>query len=457
MDAVREILIAVRDAASSAEGVRVDDDAVEHVLALASVRFSHRREPDKSKDLLEQAIAGALAHGSVAVDRAAIDAAADSLAGVPAVGGAGLAALEATLIARGLLPPTGAAALVERIGLTLSGLGLRPRRPRAVVLVLDDQAVRIGDCLASTVAEFVFGAPERVVTIDVGSIKEPSMLSGLVGTTQGYVGFGMALPIHEVAQKPFSVVRFLGIDASHPSVRALIAQVIFNGYLSDAMGRRIYLSSAVVFLEAGYRADPLRGFGFAAGVTTPRDGDADPPTVAVALVGEELTGECDLIVSPPRGLRIAGRGSIASILRELADSYRVAGVELTWSTDVEHFLADAAANLSTPRLRERRVEEQLGRVVRPHLQIGSRPVRLTVDVASSALIAEVRPAPHPETARLDSGGANLDAEPGRRLAPVRSTRRVIARVSSTTDGSNDGSNRGAQPRPIDPSNPVIRD
>ncbi len=127
--AVREILRTVRAASEAGSGIVVDDAALEQVLALASVRFPHRRQPDKSKDLLEQAIAQSLARGETAVSREDVDAAADRLAGAPAAGGERLAELAEALVTRSLVGSADATALIDRIGIGLAGLTLRPERP----------------------------------------------------------------------------------------------------------------------------------------------------------------------------------------------------------------------------------------------------------------------------------------------------------------------------------------
>jgi ATP-dependent Clp protease ATP-binding subunit ClpC len=388
-DAVRHILRAVRDSISMGRGVWVEDAALDHVLAIASARMPHRHEPDRTKDLLEQAVAGALSRGKTTVDRAAVEAAADALVGMPAVDGSRLVALEAELQNLGLLTPAESTAFVERLGITLTGLQLRPERPRAVVLVVEEQSTDSSSRLASTLAQFAFGAPDRVVAINVGSITEPSMISGLLGTSQGYVGYDAALPIHEVAQKPFCVVRIQNVADCHPIVRAVIAKAISNGFISDATGRRIYLSSAILLLEVSRAAHSARRFGFGAQSAPAQKTALNAGSIlAPALVGDELAAEIDLVVTPPLATSLGCGELVERLIRQLAARYLVAGVELSWEPAVEQFLVDGATQLPTTRLRESHVEEQVGRAVRPSLVEATRPMRLTVAVSPSGLRVE---------------------------------------------------------------------
>ena len=323
------------------------------------------------------------------MDRQAVDVAADGLAGVPAITDERIAAMGAELRSLGLLESADAGAVAQRLSLTLAGLGLHPERPKAVVLMLDDHTSDAGGRLAATIAEFVFGSSDRVVTIDVGSITEPNMLSGLLGTSQGYVGYGTALPIHEIANKPFSVVRVRNVSGCHPVVRTVLARAIRDGFVADATGRRIHLSSTILLLEAGRSGTAARRLGFRARDTAmPEPGAATGALESAAkLVGDELAAEIDLALTPlaatgPSGAALAGR-----LVRQLAARYLEAGIELSWDLGVEEYLNEGATRLTTARLRERHVEEQLGQAVQPHLRQAARPLRLEVAATPSGLMA----------------------------------------------------------------------
>ena len=337
---VREILRAVRDAIAADLGVAVDDAAIDHAILVASARMPHRREPDRAKDLIEQAVASALARGETRVDRQAIDAAADGLAGVPAVTAARIAALEAELLSLELLQAGDAESLTQHLSLTLAGLQVHPERPRAVVAVVDGVAADAGERLASTIAAAVFGSADRVVSIDVGSITEPSMLSGLLGTSQGYTGYGNPLPIHEVANKPHAVVRVRNVSDCHQVVRTLLARAIRDGFATDATGRRIHLSSAILLLEARRRGATARALGFRVsdGAVPEAESASFAAPSATALVRDELASEIDFVVVPTAATGPAGARLARHLVRQLAAGYLAAGIELSWDGGVEAYL-----------------------------------------------------------------------------------------------------------------------
>jgi ATP-dependent Clp protease ATP-binding subunit ClpC len=390
-EAVRAMLAAHRDAIAKTCRVGVDDAALDRLLEVTTVRASHRREPDRSRDLLDQAVARAIAVGGSMVTSADIEATAAAVSGAPEVTDASLAALERALVGRGLLSVTDAANVIDRLGTTYAGLVLRPQRPRATVLVLRSGVVD-GLAVAETLAGGVFGGPERVIAINVGAIGEPGAISGFLGTPQGFIGHGSHLPIHGLAERPHSVLLLGGVDASHEQLRSLLARAILDGFLTDAGARRIGLSSAVVVLEATLPRRGGRRLGFrtgdslaATGQTAPGPG-TDHGSFAVAAVGRELAAECDLVVIPCDDA-VDGRGWVAQLLGRLATSYRSAGVHLAWEPEVEALLA-ADLPAVAAREREAAVESRLGRAIRPLLRARPGPWRVRIRHGASGLVAE---------------------------------------------------------------------
>ena len=390
--AVRRMLGAHRDAIAASHGVTVDDEALDRMLQLTAATASHRREPDRSRDLLDQVVARAIAEGATDVACRDVETVALAASGAPEVTDEALAALARALVRRGLLRDPDAVALVDRLATTFSGLALAPRRPRATVLLLSTPDGSDGLAIAEELATHVYGGAERVISIGVGGITEPSAISGFLGTTQGFIGHGDTLPIHGLAERPHSVLLLRGVDAAHLAFGGMVARALRDGYFTDAGARRIGLSQAIVVLEARApgRARRTLGFGPAGTGSAP----TLATTLAVAAVGADLAAECDLAIVLPAltgdGGTGAGRAWVADTLGRLAESYRAAGVELAWEPEVETTLAADLGTVS-PRERERAVEIRVGRAVRPCLRSGRRPVRARVRGTSSGLVADAEP------------------------------------------------------------------
>jgi ATP-dependent Clp protease ATP-binding subunit ClpC len=394
-DAVRAMLAAHRDAIAVTHRIMVGDAAIERLLVLTTSRLSHRREPDRSRDLLDQAVARAIAAGADAVTTTDLEATAAAASGAPEVTDETLAGLERSLVREGLLRDADATRLVDRLGLAFAGLTLRPERPRATVLVLRSAGGPDGLAVAEALATQVLGGPERVISIGVGGIRDPNAISGFLGTSQGYIGHGEALPIHGLAERPSSVLLLRGIDAAHEAFRSLLARALRDGYLTDAQARRIGLTSSIVVLEAAAQERIARPLGFGvAGAASREAGPASRdralegrPTdaLAIAALGEELAAACDLTVLPPSG---RGSGWLTHTLDQLASSYRAAGIELAWDPAAEAVLANGLAAASS-RDRERAIETRVGRAVRSCLRAGRRPVRARVRGVEGRLVADI--------------------------------------------------------------------
>jgi ATP-dependent Clp protease ATP-binding subunit ClpC len=399
--AVRAMLAAHRDTIAAGHGVLVSDAALDRLLVVTASRFSHRREPDRSRDLLDQAVARAIAADATTVTASDLEATAAAVSSAPEVTDEALATLRSALVRGGHMGDADADDLIDHLALAFVGLALRPQRPRATLLVLARPDGPDGLAMAETLATHVFGGPERVITIGVGAITRPDAISGFLGTSQGYVGHGAALPIHALAERPHSVLLLRGVDATHDAFRALLARGLRDGYLTDAQARRIGLSQAIVVLEATAHDRTARRLGFGAAVPRPGDdprerhGQAGPgiapdsavATLAVRAVGEELARECDAVALSP--VRDGDRtGWVAQTLGRLATSYRAAGVELAWDHTVEEMLAEGLSAASA-RERERAVEARVGGAVRPLLRLVPRPVRARVQGHAGQLFAEV--------------------------------------------------------------------
>jgi ATP-dependent Clp protease ATP-binding subunit ClpC len=248
MAAVRVVLEAVRDSLARARGVRVDDAAIDELVALADQFFPNRHFPDKGVDLIEQAIAFALSHGRQVVDETtARDAVAD-LVGMPLDPTASLARLAPELRDRALLAPDELDVLLAKLGVTLRGLDSGDR-PDALMLIWGSASGR-ADTLAEVLARCVFGRASAVVDVDLSGMTEDASISSLLGSAPGLVGSERPLPLHGLRRTPWQVVILRGIDRCARSIRETIVGALEHGVLTDAMGRPIPLASTIVLLTA---------------------------------------------------------------------------------------------------------------------------------------------------------------------------------------------------------------
>ena len=360
-------------------GVTVDRTLLSWLADFAG-RFMHNRFfPDKAIDLLEQCVAHATAAGQTTVDRQVAETVAQRMVGMPVDLDRRLRDLSGRLAQRALLPEPEADALTRRLAVTLRGLDIRPKRPNAVLLLLAD-AANASESIASTIAESLFGSPDRVVSIDLSAYVDPSHVSMLVGSGPGYVGYQDTLPLHRLAQTPWCVLRFDHVDACHPSVREVIRQGVCDGYLTLGDGKRLYLSDCVVQMTAALSPEGRRTAGFRHSAESALD-NARARGLAVRTLGEALLEEVDVLAfNGPQSSNQRRRWLREQILPELTRRYHERRLNVSWDDGVLDWLVNKG---HTGDLRdwERLVENQVAPLLIPYLpEADEAEVSLTLAV-----------------------------------------------------------------------------
>ncbi len=149
-----------------------------------------------------------------------------------------------------------------------SRAGLKdPRRPIGSFMFLGPTGVGKTE-LTKTLAEFLFGSEDALVQLDMSEFMERHSVARLVGAPPGYVGYEDAGQLTEaVRRRPYSIVVFDEIEKAHPEAFNMLLQVMEEGQLTDARGRRVDFRNAIVVMTSNIGADTIkRGaqLGFAA-------------------------------------------------------------------------------------------------------------------------------------------------------------------------------------------------
>jgi len=126
--------------------------------------------------------------------------------------------------------------------------------------------------LARVLAREFFGSENALVKIDMSEFGEHHNVSRLVGAPAGYVGYDEGGQLTDkIRRQPYSVVLFDEIEKAHPDVFNMLLQMLEDGYLTDAKGRRIDFTNTIVIMTSNIGADKLQkeaNFGFHASKTS---------------------------------------------------------------------------------------------------------------------------------------------------------------------------------------------
>jgi ATP-dependent Clp protease ATP-binding subunit ClpC len=122
--------------------------------------------------------------------------------------------------------------------------------------------------LARVLAREFFGSEEALIKIDMSEFGEHHTVARLVGAPAGYIGYDDGGQLTDkVRRQPYSVVLFDEIEKAHPDVFNMLLQILEDGVLSDAKGRKIDFTNTIVIMTSNVGAEKLQkeaSFGFSA-------------------------------------------------------------------------------------------------------------------------------------------------------------------------------------------------
>jgi len=143
-----------------------------------------------------------------------------------------------------------------------------PKRPTGSFIFLGPSGVGKTE-LARTLAEFLFGDEDAMIQVDMSEYMEKHSVSRLVGSPPGYIGYDEGGQLTEaVRRKPYSVVLLDEIEKAHPDVFNILLQILEDGKLTDAQGRRVDFRNTIVIMTSNIGAAAIsknQGLGFSIG------------------------------------------------------------------------------------------------------------------------------------------------------------------------------------------------
>ena len=248
-------------------GVAIPPQAI-HAAVELSVRYLPGRYlPDKAIDLLDEAAAACRiadnSSGKKALTPADIAHIVSKASGVPAerVGEAErerLANLEARLSDEVIGQPRAVASVASAIRRSRTGLR-ESGRPIGAMLFLGPTGVGKTQ-LARTLAKCWFGSEKALLRFDMSEYMERHTVARLIGAPPGYVGHDEGGQLTEaVRRRPYSVVLFDEIEKAHSDIQNLLLQILEDGSLTDAQGRKADFSNTIILLTSNLGARCLAG------------------------------------------------------------------------------------------------------------------------------------------------------------------------------------------------------
>ncbi len=407
----------------------ITDDALEAAITLSVRYITDRNLPDKAIDLLDEAAAQArlsvyeksseagsleavrselskavaekkfakipqlreaenrLSSGNaeqprVMVDGEAVAKTASVITGIPAAQltadeSKRLSEIEETLKSRII----GQDKAVEQVAAAIrrGRSGLRdPKRPVSSFLFLGQTGVGKTE-LSKAVAEAVFGDENRIIRFDMSEFMEGHSVSKLIGSPPGYVGYDEeGQLVKRIRSKPYSVVLFDEAEKAHPDVLNILLQILEDGALTAANGRKADFRNAIIIMTGNIGAEQLSGGSMGFVDKSDNSRKADVMKQLKKQFRPEFINRIDNIIVFDKLQNEGLRRICTLMLKSLSDRAAACGIELTFSENaVEQLCAEATEREMGARPLRRlitsEVEDMLsGKIISGELKQGSR-------------------------------------------------------------------------------------
>jgi len=154
-------------------------------------------------------------------------------------------------------------------------VGLKdPNRPIGSFLFLGPTGVGKTE-LSKALAEAMFGSENSIIRVDMSEYMEKHSVSKLIGSPPGYVGYDEGGQLSEkIRQNPYSVILFDEVEKAHPDIFNILLQVLDDGHITDAQGRRVSFKNTIIIMTSNAGAQNIispKRLGFASVVDESED------------------------------------------------------------------------------------------------------------------------------------------------------------------------------------------
>ena len=214
--------------------------------------------------------------------------------------------------------------------------------------------------LVKQLAEDLFNSPDALIRLDMSEFMEKHSVSRIVGSPPGYVGYDEAGQLTEkIRRKPYAVILFDEIEKAHPDVLNVLLQILDDGEITDAHGRKVNFENTVIVMTSNAGSSTKEGtVGFGRTVS---EQDREKAMKALEqFLRPEFINRVDEVICFNRLTEENFKGIAAIMLKELQDSLRDKGITFTYEPSMVDYLTEKSYSITYgARNLRRRIQKDL--------------------------------------------------------------------------------------------------
>ena len=200
--------------------------------------------------------------------------------------------------------------------------------------------------LVKQLATDLFNTPDALIRLDMSEFMEKHSVSRLVGSPPGYVGYDEAGQLTEkIRRKPYAVVLFDEIEKAHPDVLNILLQILDDGEITDAHGRKVNFENTIIVMTSNAGSATKEGtVGFDRSVN---EQDADRAMKALQqFLRPEFINRVDAVITFNRLSEENFHGIARIMLNELVGSLKEKGITFTYDDALVELLTKKSYSLT---------------------------------------------------------------------------------------------------------------
>lgn len=339
-----QILIGLSPRLEQFHNVLIETEAITAAVELANRYIHDRKNPDKSIDLIDAACARERVKdaGLITVTKAMIEEQLSRATGVPVdrlqnERSAKITELESNIKQRLYGQESAVDSVLERVYISFAGIGTGTK-PMSSFLFLGPTGTGKTE-LAKLLAQ---NLDMKLLRYDMSEYQERHTVSSLIGAPPGYVGFedgnvGGGKLISDLTKNPFAVILFDEIEKAHPDVTNILLQLLDEGHITSANGKRVDCKNTIVIMTSnlGSRDNESNNIGFG---SLEKSGEED--RAVKDFFKPELRNRIDKICKFEKLDSLAIKKIVIKFVDELKTSLQNKNIRLQLTEAMIDYLAD---------------------------------------------------------------------------------------------------------------------